>query len=68
MNLTFHPVFAKEMVEVRDDGRWLGRLIRTHEGAPVWACRDLRAVLGEALTVDGTMAQAQEEVRARLAR
>ena len=38
MNLTFHPIFAKEVVEVRDGGRWVGRLIRTHEGAPVWAC------------------------------
>lgn len=63
MNLVFEPVFAKEMVVVRDGKRWLGRLIRTNDGDPVWADRDLKKVLGIELTVDGTMAEAQEQVR-----
>ena len=64
MSLTFNAVPQVEQVIVRQDGRWLGRLIRSAPGSPVWACRDLRKAMGgRALTVDGTMAEAEAQVR-----
>ena len=67
LGVDFQELHRVEEVSVRRHGAYLGRLLRTSAGGPVWADRALQGHIGGALTVDGTMAEARKAVLARIA-
>ena len=66
LGVSFNVLEPPEVVAVRRHGEYLGHLIRTHAGGPVWADAALQRHIGGPMTVDGPMRAARSRLLTRI--